>query len=291
MEDFSGNGFAGVNGPTAWDFTTTDVPPLVVTGASPELTGTLPPFSTFDVTFNKPIDPATFETRDLGLLDLGDLDVSWLGSFGGTFFDCALDGSRLYAATSAGLQILDVSDPTLVTRLGGYETSNWSGEVRIVGNVAYVPDGYDGLQILDVSDPAAVTRLGGYDTPGYAAEVELVDNLAYVADGSAGLQILDVSDPAAVTRLGWYNTLGSSYGVQVVGNSGLRGRRFRRSRDPGRFQSGRGDPTGWVRYAGLCLGSAGCGHRGLRGRLWNRSSDSRCVRSGRGDATGRLRYG
>ena len=62
-------------------------------------------------------------------------------------------------------QILDVSNPAAVTRLGGYDTPGCAVGVQVVGNLAYVAD-YAGLQILDVSNPAAVTRLGGYDTAG-----------------------------------------------------------------------------------------------------------------------------
>ncbi len=115
-----------------------DATPLAVIGTTPELTGTLGRLSTIDVTFNKPIDPSSFGAQDVGLLDLAHLDVSQLGSFGGAFQDCVMEGSLLYAATGAGLQILDVSNPGAVARLGGYNTSDSARDVAVVGSTAYV---------------------------------------------------------------------------------------------------------------------------------------------------------
>ena len=80
------------------------------------------------------------------------------------------------------LQILDVSNPAAVTRLGGYDTAGNARGVQVVGNLAYVADADAGLQILDVSNPAAVTRLGGFITSGWTDGVQVVGNLAYVAD-------------------------------------------------------------------------------------------------------------
>ena len=39
------------------------------------------------------------------------------------------------------MQILDVSNPAAVTRLGGYDTAGDARDVQVVGNLAYVADG------------------------------------------------------------------------------------------------------------------------------------------------------
>ena len=183
--------------------------------------GPIPPTSTIDVTFNEPIDLATFDLRDVGLVNLDDLQASLAGQFGGAFYDTEVVGSLLYAATGAGLQILDVSNPGNVTRLGGYVTSSHAAlDVQVVGSLAYLVDGSSGLYILDVSSPASVTRVGGYVTSGDAVAVHVLEDVAYVVAWGRGLEILDVSDPANVTRLGGYETPGYPYawGVQAVGN-------------------------------------------------------------------------
>jgi 6-phosphogluconolactonase (cycloisomerase 2 family) len=218
FQDLTGNNCAGLSGAAAWNFTTTDVLPLVVVGTSPELAGTLPPVSSLEVTFNQPIDPATFDARDVGLLNLKNLAVSSSDFLGGSFVDCVVEGSLLYAATNTGLHILDISDPSAVTRLGGYDMSGYAYGVQVEGGIAYVARDSEGLVILDVSDPAGVRRLGGYDTPGSASGVQVVGNVAYVADRASGLQILDVSDPAAVTLLGSYDTPADACQVCIVGS-------------------------------------------------------------------------
>jgi hypothetical protein len=94
---------------------------------------------------------------------------------------------------AAGLQVIDVSNPAVPRRLGGFDTSGDACGVQVVGTLAYVADGLAGLQVIDVSDPAAPRRLGGFDTSGYALGVQVVGNLAYVADGNWGLQMIRVS--------------------------------------------------------------------------------------------------
>jgi len=129
-------------------------------------------------------------------------------------------GTTAYVADwEAGLQILDVSNPTNVVHLGGYDTSGWALNVQVAGTTAYVADYDSGLQILDVSDPAKVVRLGGYYTRGNASGVQVVGTTAYVVHYYAGLQILDVSNPRNVVRLGGYDTSCYARGAQVVGTT------------------------------------------------------------------------
>ena len=89
--------------------------------------------------------------------------------------------------------------------------------MQIVGNYAYVADGYSGLQIINISNPTAPTLVGNYDTS-YAVGVQIVGNYAYVADYTSGLQIINISNPTAPTLVGNYDTSGWAWGVQIVGN-------------------------------------------------------------------------
>ena len=233
--------------------------PLALTATMPGLAGELSPLSTVDVTFNRPIDAATFDTSDVGLLDLstvsGPDQVTLLGGYDTTdwAYDVEVVGNRAYVADRfGGLEILDVTDPAAVTRLGGYDTSGRAYDVQVVGNLAYVADHDAGLEILDVTDPGAVTRLGGFDTSGYAFDVDVVGNLAYVADYTEGLEILDVTDPGAVTRLGGFDASGQAYAVEVVGNLAYvagyaAGLHILDISDPAAIK-----PFGRARYIGLC---------------------------------------
>ncbi|MBO1047272.1 MAG: DUF4347 domain-containing protein [Dolichospermum sp. DEX182a] len=104
------------------------------------------------------------------------------------------------------------------TLKGNYDTSGSVSGVQVVGNYAYVADGYSGLQIIDISNPTTPTLKGNYDTSGSAVGVQVVGNYAYVADGGSGLQIIDISNPTTPTLKGNYDVYGSVFGVQVVGN-------------------------------------------------------------------------
>jgi D-arabinose 1-dehydrogenase-like Zn-dependent alcohol dehydrogenase len=105
-----------------------------------------------------------------------------------------------------------------LTLVGNYDTSGWAYGVQVVGNYAYVADGYSGLQIIDISNPTTPTFKGNYDTSNRAWGVQVVGNYAYVADEYSGLQIIDISNPTTPTFKGNYYTSDRALGVQVVGN-------------------------------------------------------------------------
>jgi len=126
-----------------------------------------------------------------------------------------------------GLQIIDVSAAAHPVLLGSYLTSDFPGDVQIVGNLAYLihGDGYnDGVQILNISDPAHIAPQGNYAMPGKdALALDVVSGKAYIGymntstfDG--GLQIINVSTPSNPTLLGSYATVGPTWDVQITGN-------------------------------------------------------------------------
>jgi len=117
----------------------------------------------------------------------------------GFSYDVTVSGRYAYVAVEAGLwegvdyeaglQVIDVSNPTNCVRVGGYDTSGLAVGVAVSGNYAYVAD-YAGLQVIDVSNPANCVRVGGYDTSWGATGVAVVAGRIYVADGEAGLVVL-----------------------------------------------------------------------------------------------------
>jgi len=50
----------------------------------PQVVGTDPGPEVIDVTFNEPIDPATFDAQDVALVNLDDPEIACLGFRGGT---------------------------------------------------------------------------------------------------------------------------------------------------------------------------------------------------------------
>ena len=91
-------------------------------------------------------------------------------------------------------------------------------DVCVIGNFAYLADGWDGLYIIDVTDPSNPLEAGIYDTPGSADAVTIKDTLAFVADAWEGLRIINISDPGNPVEIGYLNTDGSAEDVAVSGD-------------------------------------------------------------------------
>lgn len=122
------------------------------------------------------------------------------------------------AAGSAGLQVVDVSDPVNPFIVGSVATPGNANDVKVYGNYAYVADDISGLQIVDVSAPNLPIIIGSIDTPGNAWDVVVKNTVAFIADYNSGLQIIDVSDPSAPAIIGSVDTPGDANGVDVAGN-------------------------------------------------------------------------
>lgn len=155
----------------------------------------------------------------LQFVDVSDpLSPVKLSTFG-TASDVEIAGSFAYVANgSAGLQILNISNPSAPSLAGSYDTTGTARAVHVVGNYAYVADGLSGLQIINISNPAAPVRVGGYNTSGDAWGLDVANGYASVADASGGLQIIDVRNPATPSLAGNYSV--SNCGFNDVAVSG-----------------------------------------------------------------------
>lgn len=142
----------------------------------------------------------------------------WSFSGKGTTQEVFVSGNYAYCADgSAGLKIVNISNPASLSLAGEYESQTAYG-VFVSGTFAYVADGTSsGLKIINVSNPGNPTLAGSYTTPGGAYDVVVSGNYAYVADWGFGLQIVDVSNPASPSLAGSYNSSGTAWGVCVVG--------------------------------------------------------------------------
>ncbi|MCL6432257.1 MAG: hypothetical protein K6V36_15585, partial [Anaerolineae bacterium] len=126
-------------------------------------------------------------------------------------------GSYAYvAAHSAGLRVIDVSNPASPTEVGFCATPGYAYDVAVAGRYAYVADGDAGLRVVDVSNPSSPTEIGSCDTPGTCEGVAVAGSYAFVADGDAGLRIIDVSNPSRPAEVGFYDTPWGAYGVAVA---------------------------------------------------------------------------
>jgi hypothetical protein len=115
----------------------------------------------------------------------------------------------------SGLQILDLSNPSLPVLLGTIETPGYALDVELSGQTAYVAD-FSGFRIIDISRPNAPEIVGSLTALGLPRDLAVVGNLVYVADLD-GLKIIDVSLPTAPQVLGAVATPGPAYGVAADG--------------------------------------------------------------------------
>jgi len=206
---------AGNVGPEASIALTPNYGPRIV-GYWPDVP-VLPGTDYVDLTFNEPINPASFTVDDvsvwlgtppaLGFFDTGD------GGYG-----IQVVGTLAYvAALEAGLQILDLSDPTAPALVGVFDTPDKTLDVFVVDTLAYVADDTGGVRIVDVSDPANPMEVGQCDLPGQIHSVYVEGPIAYAVGYKSGLCVLDVSEPTGPVQIGHLET-DYSHNLQIVGS-------------------------------------------------------------------------
>ena len=136
-------------------------------------------------------------------------------------YNVVISGNYAYvAATSTGLQIIDISTPSSPTLTGTYNTSGSAYDVAISGNYAYVADYTSGLKIIDISTPSAPTLTGSFPTTS-ARGIAISGNYAYVADYGSGLKVINISNPSSPSLAATYTSSDSSsysYDVAISGN-------------------------------------------------------------------------
>lgn len=122
-----------------------------------------------------------------------------------TINDFVVAGETAVVANgSAGLRLLDASNPDGMTELGFYDTPTEPYLIEVVNDYAYIGAG-DGLHIMDVSEPGQPRELGSvtfcldFCT---GAPITIGGNYAYWAGRS--LAVVDISDPTTPTKVGTY---------------------------------------------------------------------------------------
>jgi hypothetical protein len=133
------------------------------------------------------------------------------------------NGYAYVAASSKGLQVVDVSDPAAPFIAGGWEPENTMQNgyaVAVHGGYAYL-GGNDWITVLDISDPAD-PRTNRFVSGDFVAKEMLVQgNSLFMAGYDSGLvvySLVDASIPSYVTNV---NPSGNGYfsGLALSGNT------------------------------------------------------------------------
>jgi hypothetical protein len=114
----------------------------------------------------------------------------------------ATRGNQAFLADGVGgLQVFDLTDSGHAQWRGCYSGASSAAAVTVVGDLAYVANGWDSLEIVDVSDPAAPSLLGSFKAD--ALGVTLVGGYALIKDGWAKkVRVIDVSNPTNLVCTG-----------------------------------------------------------------------------------------
>src|SRR6266704_941005 len=144
----------------------------------------------------------------------------------GWAFDVATLGTMaLVADYSAGLQLIDLSNPSAPSLIGHYTTAGIATRVLVSESHAIVGHSA-GVDILDLSNPALPFRIGQVQPADPFQDIAISGNSIFIAEtstggplGSANLEVFDISNPSLPVLRSRYNTTaGRPEAVGAKGN-------------------------------------------------------------------------
>jgi len=142
------------------------------------------------------------------------------------YSEVSVFGSVGYVPSQNGVDVLDLSDPTLPVNLGSVPgaPAGWVFTAGIVDG-SLIVSGENDLRTFDISDPAAPALLMTQSYPSFDVwGITGAGSRAYLAvmsGGNAGMRVMDMADPAAPSLIGSYDGLGSGWWLgPVVAASG-----------------------------------------------------------------------
>ncbi len=139
---------------------------------------------------------------------------------GSAFIPFYTDGKVYVAYGTAGLRIIDVTNPSNVSLLGTADLGGDSRAVVVSGNYAYVAARDSGVYVVDVTNPASPVKIKTILTP-RARGIAINGSIVYVAASDSGMGIIDIinpSDPVVVAYTG-----SEVYGENVAVNGNIAG--------------------------------------------------------------------
>jgi hypothetical protein len=127
-------------------------------------------------------------------------------------------GGKVYVAYgTAGLRIIDVSNPSAATLMSTTALVGDSRGVVASGNYAYVAAGVSGVHVVDITNPASPVKLSTISTTSAtrARGIAISGSYIYVASSDSGLGVYSISSPATPSLVGYFHP-GTQYGENVA---------------------------------------------------------------------------
>lgn len=145
--------------------------------------------------------------------------IGTVGGLGDSVQDIQVIGDLAFvAAGTAGLHIIDVSDPRQPLIISSYATTGFANDIFVLDNHVYLAAGGAGLLIIDVSDLTTPIQVSASETPGWDGGVFVAGGYAYVASGEDGLRVVDISDPSAPVITGTVRTHNDANDLIIEGD-------------------------------------------------------------------------
>jgi hypothetical protein len=133
----------------------------------------------------------------------------------------ALEGDYAYVATTAGLEVANLTDPEKPSWLAKVDLGASGLDVVVWGQRAYVLTGSQagsGIAVVDISKPDQPGLLGQSPLAAWGYCIRLVGGHLFVATDK-GLQVFDLSNPDSPASVGHYDSTSPALGARQLGTS------------------------------------------------------------------------
>jgi len=131
-----------------------------------------------------------------------------------SFYGAAIVGDYTFAATSVGLEIMNITDPYAVEKISTLLVGE-ANTLSVSGNYAYLTVRNRGLVIVDITDLINPVEVSVFELLGTnPRDVDVSGTDVFVAAGSHGFQVIDASTPATPVSIANISTT-SARGIYV----------------------------------------------------------------------------
>lgn len=105
-----------------------------------------------------------------------------------------VNGNKVYmACRQKGLQVVDITNPALPVRVGGYITSGYASDVDFYDNMVAISSGSGGLYLFNVDNPASPKLLHRVTDQGYINIVKFNNGKLVVGTRDNGVLFYDIN--------------------------------------------------------------------------------------------------
>lgn len=132
----------------------------------------------------------------------------------GYSYELVPGNGHLYVAGSAGLKVIDITDPLVPAEVAVIDLGMTAGTVTCHGDRLYV--GSFNLQIFDVSVPASPVEIAGINLESEIRGIAVTDDFIYSHTPTHGAFAVDIADPLNPTIIGGLPIAGIGWAAQVT---------------------------------------------------------------------------